>query len=69
MFGCSALDGYVAVANSSQNNSVTIKKGDVEVFKSQEFFFKILKIQLYKIAARILLIVATDKIVIYELQE
>ena len=44
MFGCSVLNNYVAVANSGQNNFVTIRSGKLQVFKTQEFFFKILKI-------------------------
>ena len=44
MFGCSVLNNYVAVANSGQNNFVTIRSGKFQVFKTQEFFFKILKI-------------------------
>lgn len=48
---------------------MTIKKGNVQVFKSQEFFFKILKVQLHQIGTKMLLVIATDKIAIYELKE
>lgn len=69
MFGCAALEGYVAVAGSGQNSFITVKKGKVEVFRSPEFYFRILKVQLHRVGSRVLLVVATDKIVIFELQE